>query len=152
MPVAAGVNKQLGLSNEIFALGDSLVLTVLGQVSFMPLLVLAARICPEVDTRLPCARVGHMSGTCQAPARHLLDCQLAACVPAGYSRQPLLSGDCVPGRGIVCVRYLCACRMLLRPHLVQRMRILRYSGQCRQCHHALQWHWCLETLTGPAKW
>ena len=29
-------------------LGDSLVLTVLGQVSFMPILVLAARLCPEV--------------------------------------------------------------------------------------------------------
>ncbi|KAK9802751.1 hypothetical protein WJX73_008456 [Symbiochloris irregularis] len=42
-----GANEKLGLSNELFALGDSLVLTVLGQVSFMPLLVLAARICPE---------------------------------------------------------------------------------------------------------
>ena len=29
-------------------LGDSAVLTVLGQVSFMPVLVLAARLCPEV--------------------------------------------------------------------------------------------------------
>lgn len=46
----AGYNKQLGLSNELFVLGDSLVLTVLGQVSFMPVLVLAARICPEVPT------------------------------------------------------------------------------------------------------
>jgi hypothetical protein len=44
----AGLNKQLGLSNELFALGDSAMLTVLGQVSFMPVLVLAARICPEV--------------------------------------------------------------------------------------------------------
>ncbi|KAK9863552.1 hypothetical protein WJX84_003033 [Apatococcus fuscideae] len=42
-----GVNKQLGLSNELFVLGDSLVLTVLGQVSFMPVLVLAAQLCPE---------------------------------------------------------------------------------------------------------
>ncbi len=44
----AGYNRQLGLSNEIFVLGDSAVLTVLGQVSFMPVLVLAARLCPEV--------------------------------------------------------------------------------------------------------
>lgn len=44
----AGLNKQWGLSNELFVLGDSLVLTVLGQVSFMPILVLAARLCPEV--------------------------------------------------------------------------------------------------------
>ncbi len=40
--------QQWGLSNELFVLGDSLVLTVLGQVSFMPVLVLAARLCPEV--------------------------------------------------------------------------------------------------------
>lgn len=45
----AGLNKSLGLSNELFVLGDSLVLTVLGQVSFMPILVLAARLCPEVS-------------------------------------------------------------------------------------------------------
>lgn len=45
----AGANKHLGLSNELFVLGDSLVLTVLGQVSFMPILVLAARLCPEVS-------------------------------------------------------------------------------------------------------
>lgn len=42
-----GINQQWGLSNELFVLGDSLVLTVLGQVSFMPVLVLAARLCPE---------------------------------------------------------------------------------------------------------
>ena len=45
----AGINQQWGLSNELFVLGDSLVLTVLGQVSFMPVLVLAARLCPEVS-------------------------------------------------------------------------------------------------------
>ena len=48
LDVHAGVNQQWGLSNELFVLGDSLVLTVLGQVSFMPVLVLAARLCPEV--------------------------------------------------------------------------------------------------------
>jgi len=42
-----GLNQRLGLSNELFVLGDSMVLTVLGQVSFMPILVLAARLCPE---------------------------------------------------------------------------------------------------------
>ncbi|KAK9813029.1 hypothetical protein WJX72_007813 [[Myrmecia] bisecta] len=42
-----GANQQLGISNEYFVLGDSLVLTVLGQVAFMPVLVLAARLCPE---------------------------------------------------------------------------------------------------------
>lgn len=50
---AAGLNQKLGLSNELFVLGDSLVLTVLGQVSFMPILVLAARLCPEVNPSSP---------------------------------------------------------------------------------------------------
>ena len=45
----AGVNRQLGLSDQLFALADTALLTVLGQVAFMPLLVLAARICPEVS-------------------------------------------------------------------------------------------------------
>jgi len=43
----SGYNKTLGISDELFALGDTAVLTVLGQLSFMPLLVLAAQICPE---------------------------------------------------------------------------------------------------------
>ena len=46
----AGTCRALGLSNELFVLGDSVVLTVLGQVAFMPVLVLAARLCPEVRT------------------------------------------------------------------------------------------------------
>ncbi|KAL3812603.1 hypothetical protein ACJIZ3_013871 [Penstemon smallii] len=45
--LVTGLNRQLGLSDEWFAIGDSLILTVLGQASFMPVLVLAARICPE---------------------------------------------------------------------------------------------------------
>lgn len=35
------------LSDELFVLGDSVILAVLGQLSFMPVLVLAARVCPE---------------------------------------------------------------------------------------------------------
>ncbi|GBF96737.1 folate-biopterin transporter chloroplastic [Raphidocelis subcapitata] len=60
--LVSGANRALGLSDELFVLGDSVVLTVLGQaraaagaccrrgrvlVSFMPVLVLAARLCPE---------------------------------------------------------------------------------------------------------
>jgi len=41
-----GINRQLGIPDTAFAFGDSLVLTVLGQLAFMPLLVLAAEICP----------------------------------------------------------------------------------------------------------
>lgn len=39
-------NVTLGISDQLFALTDSAVLTALGQVAFMPTLVLAARLCP----------------------------------------------------------------------------------------------------------
>lgn len=41
--LVSGANRALGLSDELFVLGDSVILTVLGQVSFMPILVLAGR-------------------------------------------------------------------------------------------------------------
>uniref|UniRef100_A0A1D1ZCQ7 General alpha-glucoside permease n=1 Tax=Anthurium amnicola TaxID=1678845 RepID=A0A1D1ZCQ7_9ARAE len=44
--LVTGLNRQFGISNEWFSIGDSLILTVLGQASFMPVLVLAARLCP----------------------------------------------------------------------------------------------------------
>lgn len=40
------LNTGLGIPNEFFTFGDSVILTVLGQVAFMPTLVLAARLCP----------------------------------------------------------------------------------------------------------
>jgi len=40
------INRQLGIPDEIFAFGDEVIFTVLGQVAFMPTLVLAARMCP----------------------------------------------------------------------------------------------------------
>jgi hypothetical protein len=45
--LVTGVNRQLGISDEWFCLSDEILLTVLGRLSFMPVLVLAARICPE---------------------------------------------------------------------------------------------------------
>ncbi|KAM0963029.1 folate-biopterin transporter 1, chloroplastic-like isoform X1 [Malus sylvestris] len=45
--LVTGLNRKFGISNEWFAMGDSLVITVLSQASFMPVLVLAARLCPE---------------------------------------------------------------------------------------------------------
>ena len=41
------MNLELGISDKVFALTDTAVLTVLGEVSFLPVLVLAAKICPE---------------------------------------------------------------------------------------------------------
>ncbi|MEA5502216.1 folate/biopterin family MFS transporter [Halotia wernerae UHCC 0503] len=39
-------NRALGIDDHWFSLGDSLILTVMGQISYMPVLVLAARLCP----------------------------------------------------------------------------------------------------------
>src|SRR6478672_9851024 len=40
-------NRSLGIDDHWFSLGDSLILTVMGQITFMPVLVLAARLCPS---------------------------------------------------------------------------------------------------------
>lgn len=39
-------NRSLGIDDRWFSLGDSLILTVMGQIAYMPILVLAARLCP----------------------------------------------------------------------------------------------------------
>ena len=39
-------NRSLGIDDRWFSLGDTLVLTLAGEIAFMPVLVLAARICP----------------------------------------------------------------------------------------------------------
>jgi folate/biopterin transporter len=39
-------NRAIGIDDHWFSLGDSLILTVMGEISFMPVLVLSARICP----------------------------------------------------------------------------------------------------------
>ena len=39
-------NRSLGIDDHWFSLGDSLILTVAGQIAFMPVLVLSARLCP----------------------------------------------------------------------------------------------------------
>lgn len=39
-------NRALGIDDHWFSLGDSLILTVMGEIAFMPVLVLAARLCP----------------------------------------------------------------------------------------------------------
>ncbi len=40
-------NRTLGIDDQWFSLGDSLILTVAGQIAFMPVLVLSARLCPS---------------------------------------------------------------------------------------------------------
>jgi len=45
--LVTGANRALGIPDRLFVLGDSVILTALAQLSFMPILVLAARLCPE---------------------------------------------------------------------------------------------------------
>ena len=40
-------NRIIGISDRVFSLGDSLILTVMAQISWMPVLVLSARLCPK---------------------------------------------------------------------------------------------------------
>jgi len=40
-------NRALGIDDRWFSLGDSLILAVVGQITWMPVLVLSARLCPK---------------------------------------------------------------------------------------------------------
>ena len=40
-------NRAIGIDDRLFSLGDSLILTVMGQISWLPVLVLSARLCPK---------------------------------------------------------------------------------------------------------
>ncbi len=40
-------NRAMGIDDRWFSLGDSLIMTVAGRIAFMPVLILAARLCPE---------------------------------------------------------------------------------------------------------
>jgi folate/biopterin transporter len=40
-------NRLLGIDDHWFSLGDSLIITVIGQIVFMPVLVLSTRLCPS---------------------------------------------------------------------------------------------------------
>ena len=40
-------NRVLGIDDHWFSIGDSLILTVVGQITWMPVLVLSARLCPK---------------------------------------------------------------------------------------------------------
>ena len=44
--LATHANRSLGIDDHWFSLGDSLILTVMGNIAYMPVLVLAARLCP----------------------------------------------------------------------------------------------------------
>lgn len=39
-------NRSIGIDDHWFSIGDNLILTLMGQIAFMPVLVLSARLCP----------------------------------------------------------------------------------------------------------
>ena len=41
------INEQYGIPSELFCLGESAVLSIIGWITTMPILVLASRLCPE---------------------------------------------------------------------------------------------------------
>ena len=49
---SAGVSRTLGINDKLFVLVDSVLLTGLGRIALMPVLVLAAKVCPEVQQPL----------------------------------------------------------------------------------------------------
>lgn len=40
-------NRAIGIDDRLFSLGDSLILTVMAQISWLPVLVLCTRLCPK---------------------------------------------------------------------------------------------------------
>lgn len=99
--LVTGFNRTLGLSDELFALADTALLTALGQVAYMPILVLAARICPQARPGGAGTGVGEgrpPRGLCRPCAR---DGNLAFEAPAGCScaSQPRVRQCAVIGEG-----------------------------------------------------
>lgn len=77
--LVSGVNRQLGLSDQLFVLGDSMVLTVLGQVSADRGLCGGVGV-GEVSTQAAVLLGGPAEG--QRECREGTACVLAACKEA----------------------------------------------------------------------
>ena len=45
--IVTGFNESIGVSNMVLAMGDSIILSLLGQFILLPSVVLAAKICPD---------------------------------------------------------------------------------------------------------
>lgn len=59
-------NRILGLPDELFAIGDDVILSIVGQIAFMPVLVLATEICPsgiEASLYATIMSINNLSGT-----------------------------------------------------------------------------------------
>ncbi len=63
------INRDMGIPDSFFCLGESAILSVLGWINTMPILVLAARLCPEV---LACSDPRHLYSCAAWLLLHLL--------------------------------------------------------------------------------
>jgi folate/biopterin transporter len=99
--LVTGANRRYGISDQLFALSDTVVLTVLGQVAFMPTLVLAARICPAgIEATLFAALMsvfnaaGVASGAAGAALTSALHVGTGGSTAADFENLPLLIVIC----------------------------------------------------------
>ena len=86
-------NRQLGLPDGLFAFGDDVVLSVLGEFAHMPTLVLAARLCPPgVEGALFASLMSmyNLAGTVGAETGAALTAALGVGVDGHYERLWLL--------------------------------------------------------------
>jgi hypothetical protein len=83
-----GVNREMGIPDSFFCLGESAILSVLGWINTMPILVLAARLCPEVKASF--SSEGTILSQCASAALDIVQnllhimkaCMSKACVQA----------------------------------------------------------------------
>ena len=89
-------NRTLGIPDELFVLGDSAVLAALGQIAFMPTLVLAAKLCPpgaEGTVFASLMSIYNFSGTVASELGALLTSTLGV-VDGKYDNLTLLVAIC----------------------------------------------------------
>ena len=86
------LNRAIGLPDTWFAIGDDVILTVLGQIGFMPVLVLGASLCPPgIEATLYAAlmSVNNLSGGLGQFLGGIAT-KLAGVTETDYSNLPLL--------------------------------------------------------------
>jgi folate/biopterin transporter len=90
------MNLALGIPDEAFVLGDDIIQTVTGELAFMPVLVLAARICPpgvEATLFAFLMAVLNLSGFCATFLGSLLT-DLLRVTESDFGNLPMLTLIC----------------------------------------------------------
>ena len=96
--LVTGASRRLGIPDGAFVLADAAVLAALGQAAFMPVLVLAARLCPagvEASLYALLMSVLNAGGAAGAAAGGALTSALHVGENGDWSALPTLVGTCV---------------------------------------------------------